>query len=160
MELLLAQAYARRDRVALIAFRGTTAELILPPTRALARAKRQLTGLPGGGGTPLAAALEAALGLAAQAGAQGLSPTLALLTDARANVALGGRGDRAQAAEDTTRMARLWQAQGLPALVIDIAARPGPDPARLAAEMGARHLPLPRADSRTISSAVTAALGE
>lgn len=160
VELLLAQAYARRDRVALIAFRGTTADLMLPPTRALARAKRQLTGLPGGGGTPLAAALEAALALAAQAGAQGLSPTLALLTDARANVALDGRGDRMQAALDTTRMAGLWQAQRLPALVIDIAARPGPEPARLAAEMGARHLPLPRADSRTISSAVTAALGD
>uniref|UniRef100_UPI002636960F magnesium chelatase subunit D n=1 Tax=uncultured Roseovarius sp. TaxID=293344 RepID=UPI002636960F len=138
VELLLAQAYARRDRVALIAFRGTTAELILPPTRALVQAKRRLAGLPGGGGTPLAAALEATLTLARQSSAHGLSPTLALLTDARANIALDGRGDRVQAAADTSHLARLCRAEGLPSIVIDTAARPGPDPAKLAAEMGAR----------------------
>jgi magnesium chelatase subunit D len=84
---------------------------------------------------------------------------LALLTDARANITLDGRGDRAEAAKDTTIMARLWRAQGLPAIVIDISARPGPEPAQLAAEMNARHLPLPRADARRISTAVTSALG-
>jgi magnesium chelatase subunit D len=56
-------------------------------------------------------------------------------------------------------MARLWRAQNLPAIVIDISARPGPEPAQLAAEMNARHLPLPRADARRISTAVTLALG-
>ena len=53
IELLLADCYVRRDEVALIAFRGRTAELILPPTRSLTRAKRSLAALPGGGGTPL-----------------------------------------------------------------------------------------------------------
>ncbi|MEY3937984.1 MAG: hypothetical protein RL659_825, partial [Pseudomonadota bacterium] len=53
VELLLADCYVRRDSVAVLAFRGQTAELILPPTRSLARAKRSLAGLPGGGGTPL-----------------------------------------------------------------------------------------------------------
>ena len=159
VELLLAQAYARRDRVALIAFRGQTADLILPPTRALVQAKRRLAGLPGGGGTPLAAALEATLILARQAETHGLSPALALLTDARANIALDGRGDRAQATEDAARMAALWRAQKLPAIVIDTANRPGPDPARLAADMGAHHLALPRADARAISAAVATTLG-
>ena len=60
MELLLAQAYARRDHVALMAFRGTEAELLLPPTRSLVQTKRGCAGLPGGGGTPLAAALKLA----------------------------------------------------------------------------------------------------
>ncbi|WP_228027279.1 magnesium chelatase subunit D, partial [Pseudaquabacterium pictum] len=65
VELLLADCYVRRDRVALLAFRGSSAELVLPPTRSLVRAKRALAGLPGGGGTPLALALDAAAALAA-----------------------------------------------------------------------------------------------
>ena len=50
VELLLADCYVRRDEVSLIAFRGTAAEMILPPTRSLLRAKKELAGLPGGGG--------------------------------------------------------------------------------------------------------------
>jgi magnesium chelatase subunit D len=61
IELLLAESYARRDRVSLIAFRGTTAETLLPATRALARAKKVLAALPGGGGTPMATAIDAAV---------------------------------------------------------------------------------------------------
>jgi magnesium chelatase subunit D len=60
VELLLADCYVRRDRVAMLAFRGKGAELMLPPTRSLVRAKRSLAGLPGGGGTPLAAGMDAA----------------------------------------------------------------------------------------------------
>ncbi len=50
VEMLLADCYVRRDRVALVAFRGRNAELELPPTRSLTRAKRSLARLPGGGG--------------------------------------------------------------------------------------------------------------
>ena len=60
VDLLLADCYVRRDQVAVIAFRGRGAELLLPPTRSLVRAKRSLAALPGGGGTPLAAGLDAA----------------------------------------------------------------------------------------------------
>ena len=61
VELMLAQAYAKRDQVALIGFRGEGADILLSPTRSLVQAKKQLAGLPGGGGTPLAAGLHAAL---------------------------------------------------------------------------------------------------
>ena len=64
VELLLADCYVRRDQVALIAFRGHGATLLLPPTGSLLRAKRSLAGLPGGGPTPLAAGIEAAMALA------------------------------------------------------------------------------------------------
>jgi magnesium chelatase subunit D len=48
VELLLQQSYARRDSVCIVAFRGAQAQLLLPATRSLVRAKRAMTGLPGG----------------------------------------------------------------------------------------------------------------
>jgi magnesium chelatase subunit D len=158
VELLLVQAYARRDQVAVIVFRGKGAELLLPPTRSLVQAKRRLAAMPGGGGTPLAAGLNAALALGAQALGQGLSPALALLTDGRANVALDGAGDRPRAAEDAAKVSRQLRAQGLAGMVIDTANRPGDASAQLAAQMGAKYLALPRADAQRISTAVAAAL--
>ncbi|SFH76375.1 magnesium chelatase subunit D [Albimonas pacifica] len=158
VEHLLARAYAARDVVALAAFRGTGAQLLLPPTRALARARRALTALPGGGGTPLAAGLVAARELAAGARRRGATPCLALLTDARANVALDGTADRARAAEDVARTAALIRAEGLPALVVDTALRPGRQAVELAALLGAAHLALPRAEAGALGAAVAARL--
>ncbi len=126
VELLLGEAYARRDQVAVIAFRGQEATLLLPPTRSLVQAKRRLSALPGGGGTPLAAALLEALALVRRAGGQGLSPAIALLTDGRANVALDGSGDRARALEDAERIARHLAALRVPGLVIDTSPRGTP----------------------------------
>ena len=88
IELLLASCYVRRDRVALVAFRGQSAELLLPPTRSLVRAKRSLASLPGGGGTPLAAGIDVSLLLADAVQRRGGTPTIVLLTDGRANVCL------------------------------------------------------------------------
>jgi magnesium chelatase subunit D len=42
IELLLGEAYARRDHVALVAFRGDGADILLPPTRSLVQTKRRL----------------------------------------------------------------------------------------------------------------------
>ncbi len=158
VELLLAQAYARRDHVALIAFRGLTAELLLPPTRSLVQTKRRLSGLPGGGGTPLAAGLRMAHDLALQARARGMTPTIALLTDGRGNIALDGSPSRTMAEADALRLARAICTAGLPALVLDIANRPQPGLHLLANALGAPYLPLPRADAHRLSAVLQSAL--
>lgn len=158
VELLLAQAYARRDHVALIAFRGPSAELLLPPTRSLVQTKRRLAGLPGGGGTPLAAGLQLALLTALQTRARGMTPTIALLTDGRANIALDGSANRAQAEADSNRLALGLRNSRVPTLVIDIATRPQPALRDLAARLDAPYLPLPRADAHRLSAVLGAAL--
>lgn len=154
VELLLAESYVRRDEVALIAFRGETAELLLPPTRSLARAKRALADLPGGGGTPIAAGIEAAFLLAANVAARGRTVTTVLLSDGRANVArVAGRVP----AEDAQAAASSFKMMGLKAVFIDTSPRPRPEGARLAAAMGARLVALPRADAATLAATVKAA---
>ncbi len=159
IELLLAAAYSRRDHVALLAFRGAQAELILPPTRSLVQTKRRLAGLPGGGGTPLASGLKLAMATAQQARARGLTPTIAILTDGRGNIALDGSANREQAEADALQFARLIRATMTPALVIDTANRPQPGLKALAKQMDAPYLALPRADAHRLSSVLEAALG-
>jgi len=156
VELLLADCYVRRDRVAMIAFRGPSAEILLPPTRSLVRAKRGLASLPGGGGTPLAAGIDAALALADGVTRRGGTAVVILLTDGRANVNRDGIGGRAQAAEDALASARAFRVAELKALVVDMSPRPRPDAEKLAREMGAVYLPLPHADARALSGAVQA----
>jgi magnesium chelatase subunit D len=146
VEHLLAEAYVRRDHVALVAFRKDGAEVLLPPTPSLTRAKRALAGLPGGGGTPLAAGLGAALRIAVRAAREGRQPTVVVMTDGRANVTLAGTGGRAEAMAEAAAAARAIRAAGLAAVVIDTANRPGEAAAHLAREMGARYAPLPRAN--------------
>ena len=160
IELLLAQAYARRDHVALVSFRGTQAEVLLPPTRSLVQTKRRLAALPGGGGTPLAAGIVAALEQAIAATRKGLTPTIVILTDGRANVALDGAGNRVQAAADAQRMAQVVRAQRIDALVIDTGNRPEQALSALAQTLGAIYLPLPRADAARLSASVATALGD
>jgi magnesium chelatase subunit D len=158
VELLLADCYVRRDQVAVIAFRGRGAELLLPPTRSLVRAKRALAGLPGGGGTPLAAALDAALALADSARRRGESPLVVLLTDGRANVALDGTGGRARAETDALLAAVRLRAAGVPALLIDTSPQPQAQASRLAQHMHATYLPLPQAGAQAVSQAVLQAV--
>ncbi|MDP3194926.1 magnesium chelatase subunit D [Tabrizicola sp.] len=152
VELMLAQAYSRRDHVALIVMRGTVAELILPPTRSLTTTKARLRGLPGGGGTPLASGLATALDTALRARRQGMTPSLALLTDGRANIALSGQPDRAQAQADAEQIATAIRAAGIAAVTLDVANRPQPALAQLSALMNSRYVPLPRADARAIAA--------
>ena len=157
VELLLAEAYVRRDKVALVAFRGAGAEIVLPPTRALARARRGLAALPGGGGTPLASGLDLAAGLACAVRRSGGSATLVVLTDGRANVARSGAPGRAEAGADALHAAGLLRGAGIRTLLIDTASRPQDAARRLADAMGARYLPLPHADAAAMSTAIRAA---
>ena len=157
VELMLAQAYVTRSEVALVAFRGDQAELLLPPTRSLTRARRSLAELPGGGGTPLAMGLNTAREVAEAVIARGRSAALVILTDGRANIAADGSPGRAQAKEDAEAAAKAIYARGIDALVVDISARPGPEGAALANAMGGRFLALPRADAKMLQAAITAA---
>lgn len=160
VELLLADCYVRRDSVALITFRGEVADLILPPTRSLVRAKRALAGLPGGGGTPLATGIDAGLGLAEQIQREGRSPLIVLLTDGRGNIGRDGKPGREQARDDAQNAARALGVSGVASLLVDISPRPRPDSSELANLMQGGYLALPHADSRTLSAAIQVATPE
>jgi magnesium chelatase subunit D len=157
--LLLADCYVQRDEVALIAFRGAGADLLLPPTHALARARRALAALPGGGPTPLAAGINAALALAVMERRGGKQPLLVLLTDGGANIGQDGKPGRAAAGRDALAAARACGAQNLPALVVDTSPRRQNFVAQLAGAMEARYMPLPYADAARLNRAVQAAGG-
>jgi magnesium chelatase subunit D len=156
VELLLAECYVRRDQVALIAFRDDKADLLLPPTRSLVRAKGSLSALAGGGGTPLANAIDAGLLLSETERRRGRTPIMVLLTDGQANVARDGKRERAAAREDATDAARRVRRAGVRSLLLDISPRPSRPASLLAAEMGATHVPLPYADAKAVSSVVRA----
>jgi magnesium chelatase subunit D len=154
VELLLADCYARRDRVAVLAFRGSSAQLLLPPTRSLVRAKRALAGLPGGGGTPLAQAIDASAALAASVQRAGDSAWVVMLSDGRANVARDGAGGRDRAHADALASARRLSACAVRSVWIDTSDQPQPRALELAHAMGARYLPLPRADAARLAGAL------
>jgi magnesium chelatase subunit D len=154
--LLLADCYVQRDEVALIAFRGQGAEILLPPTGALARARRALAALPGGGPTPLAAGISAGLRLAAAEKRAGKQPLLVLLTDGGANIGADGKPGRAAAGQDALAAAKICARENVAALVVDTSPRRQKFVAEIAGAMGARYLPLPYADSARLSRAVSA----
>jgi len=156
VELLLADCYVRRDQVALISFRGTGAEVLLPPTRSLVQAKRRLAELAGGGGTPLAAGVERALELTDGIIRRGATPVIVALTDGRANIAADGSPGREQAHLDAIAAGRRLQAAGVTVMLVDTSPRPRPLGKELAAAMGARYIPLPHADAAHLSAAVRA----
>jgi magnesium chelatase subunit D len=87
---LLTDAYQKRDRVAIITFYGTTAELLLPPTNSPDLAGRLLSRLPSGGKTPLAAALALTHRLLKTERAKDpmVAPFVILMTDGRPNIPL------------------------------------------------------------------------
>ncbi|MDP1772473.1 MAG: putative cobaltochelatase [Methylobacter sp.] len=110
---LLTDAYQQRDEVAVISFRGESAQLLLSPTRSVDLAEQNLRELPTGGRTPLPHALSLALETLEK---PGMPPLLVLLSDGKANVALTDGNDPSQ---ESLRFAALLAERGVPALVLD-----------------------------------------
>ena len=156
VELLLADCYVRRDQVALIAFRDEQAELLLPPTRSLVRAKKALAALPGGGATPMAAALDLTRDMAERAAKVGTTMQYVLLTDGAANVARDGTRSREAGTADALVAARALALSASNGLVIDTAQRPQPRAKELAETLRGTYLALPQADANTLNRAIRA----
>lgn len=148
---LLQRSYVRRDRVALISFRGQGAELLLPPSQSVARAKRMLDALPVGGATPLSAGINVAIETARRAAREGVQEIrLLLFTDGRANVSLrdAETPDRAARqrviAEELERLGAMLRQTGVETIVVDTQNRfvQGGEARRLALTLGGRHTSL------------------
>jgi magnesium chelatase subunit D len=156
---LLTDAYQRRDQLAVIAFRGEQAELLLAPTRSADLAEQGLRELPTGGRTPLPHALQLAAQMLQQSAPQDAPPLLVILSDGRANVGLpGSQGDPWQ---QTLDAAAVLAAQGVPALVLDTEAgylRLG-RAAQLAEALGAPCLTLEQLTGDALALTVRAQLG-
>jgi magnesium chelatase subunit D len=149
---LLRDAYQRRDKVGLISFRGTEAQLVLPPTSAVDAAAARLSALRTGGRTPLAAGLlRSARVLAAERLRDpDRRALLVVLTDGRAT---HGGMDAALAA------AALLRRDGVASIVVDCESGPVrlglPD--RLAVALGGGCLRLAELSADAVAGVVRAA---
>jgi magnesium chelatase subunit D len=134
---LLADSYRRRDRVAVLTFRGRTAATVVPPTRSAELATRRLHDLPVGGQTPLAAGLDAVADLIRRERWRDPDrrPLLVVVTDGRAT---GGADPFGTAQRAARRLA------GVAGIVVD--AEDGPVrlglASRIAADLGAELVPV------------------
>ncbi len=153
---LLLDAYQRRDKVALITFRGTGANLLLPPTNSVDLAQLHLQEMPTGGRTPLARGLYLALETLETERLKDRSvlPLVLVMSDGRANVALSGEGG--QALDEALHYAAIFEEKRLASVVIDTEldfiklqmAKP------LADAMGARYLKLEDLRADNLADAV------
>ena len=143
LEELLAQCYIRRDEVAMVSMRGAKAEIVLPPTRSLARAKRNLAALPGGGGTPLAAGFRAANEMAISLERKGLTPIIVIMSDGKANVNLNGVGGRTSAHSDALMAAKELRIKNHRLLFVDTSPKPEILAQELSGAMAAQYFPMP-----------------
>lgn len=118
---LLMDAYQRRDKVAMIAFRGAKSEIVLPPTGSPKLAQARLERLPTGGRTPMAQALSDARKLILQHKRRDPdTPALiALVSDCRANVGIAG-GDPF---DEALSLCAALREDGAQAIVLDPAPR-------------------------------------
>jgi magnesium chelatase subunit D len=111
---LLRDAYQRRDKVAVITFRQSTAQLVLPPTSSVHIARRRLARFDTGGKTPLAQGLLAARDLVVRERVRDRArrSLVVVLTDGRAT---GGADPLGRTREAAARLV----AEGTAAVVVD-----------------------------------------
>ena len=155
---LLLDAYQRRDRVAMITFRGAGAEIVLRPTGSVEVARTRLADLATGGRTPLAAGIALALDLAVTTarGDEAHRPLLVLVSDGRATAGPPSTDPLDAASQAAASVRR----RGVAAVVVDVEAgnsRLGLA-AELAATMGARHVTLDQLSAGTLSGVVRAGI--
>jgi magnesium chelatase subunit D len=116
---LLMDAYQKRDKIGLVAFKGDTAEVLLPPTGSVEMGYKLLEELPTGGKTPLSAGLLKAYEVARAHLYKdpNISPLLILISDGRANVSMGQDKPRAE----VRRVAEMIrEEERIKTLVIDV----------------------------------------
>lgn len=150
---LLTDAYQRRDKVAVVAFRGAGAQVLLPATASVLAASTRLAELPTGGRTPLAEGLLAAAELLRVEHLRDprRQPLTLVLTDGRATA---GADPLPRAA----RAAAVLRATGAPCVVVDCESGPVRlDLARrLATQLAAAHHPLPTVTTAPLAALATA----
>ncbi|HIC92521.1 MAG TPA: putative cobaltochelatase [Syntrophaceae bacterium] len=112
---LLIDAYQRRDKVGLIAFKGSEARLLLPPTSSVEVAKKQLEELPVGGKTPLSYGLKLAFEVLKKEKQRQTKPLLILISDGKPNVSIWGGDPLEEAKSIAIEIKKL----GVSSLVID-----------------------------------------
>lgn len=151
---LLVDAYQRRDRVGVVAFRGETAEVVLAPTASVELAQLKLRALPTGGATPLAHGLVRSLEVLETEARRNddVIPWLVLVTDGRANVGInGGLGS-----EDAKTAARRVKEARINTIVIDTTGVPGGGTAarEIARTAGGEYVRLAAFDAGTLTETV------
>ncbi len=114
---LLIEAYQKRDKVGLVAFKGNRAEVLLPPTSSVELARKYLQSLPTGGKTPLSQGLVKGYEVLNKEKElnKNAIPLLILLSDGKANVSMGS----GKPVEEAKQIASLIKASGIKSLVID-----------------------------------------